>query len=157
MRILVDIDVPDLEPAIDFYRAALGLRLSRLLDDDVAELTGASATIYLLRKPAGSAPTKELGARDYGRHWTPVHLDFVVDDLAAAERRAVAAGARRESASIEWNGSTCITFSDPFGHGFCLIEFGGETYDEDADAEAAATGASETRDRSSRRERSRSR
>ena len=150
MRILVDIDVPDLEPAIDFYRDALGLRLSRLLDDDVAELTGASATIYLLRKPAGSAPTKELGARDYGRHWTPVHLDFVVDDLAAAERRAVAAGARRESASIEWKGSTCITFSDPFGHGFCLIEFDGETY-------ADATGASETRDRSSRQERSRSR
>ncbi|HZF31597.1 MAG TPA: VOC family protein [Gammaproteobacteria bacterium] len=137
MRILVDIDVPDLDPAIAFYREALGLRLSRLLDDDVAELSGASSTIYLLRKPAGSAPAKSsAAARDYARHWTPVHLDFVVDDLAAAERRAVGAGARRESECIEWKGSKCITFSDPFGHGFCLIKFASQTY-EDGDGPAA--------------------
>jgi len=35
--------------------------------------------------------------RDYGRHWTPVHIDFVVDDVEAALRRAVDAGARAES------------------------------------------------------------
>jgi hypothetical protein len=66
--------------------------------------------------------------RDYSRHWTPVHLDFVVADLAEAAKRANDAGAVRESECIEWNGSKCITFADPFGHGFCLIEFAQETY-----------------------------
>jgi hypothetical protein len=28
-------------------------------------------------------------------------------------------------------GSKCITFSDPFGHGFCLIEFAGDTYGDE--------------------------
>jgi len=133
VRILVDIDVPALEPAIDFYRDALGMTLNRILDDDVAELTGGSSTIYLLRKPAGSlSARKGSAARDYARHWTPVHMDFVVDDLAAAEQRVIRAGAHRESECIEWKGSKCISFSDPFGHGFCLIEFAGETYSDGA-------------------------
>jgi predicted enzyme related to lactoylglutathione lyase len=128
MRVLINIDVPDLEAAAAFYQAALGLTLQRILDGDVAELSGASATLYLLQKPADSPPAPESSAvRQYGRHWTPVHVDFVVDDLAAAAQRALQAGARQESPCIEWRGSKCITFADPFGHGFCLIEFEGET------------------------------
>jgi hypothetical protein len=57
-----------------------------------------------------------------------VHIDFVVDDINEAAERAVNAGARQESECIEWRGSKCITFSDPFSHGFCLIEFKEETY-----------------------------
>lgn len=129
MKAIVNIDVPELAPAIDFYSSALGLRLSRILDADVAELTGASCAIYLLCHAAGSRPVASLPLqRHYSRHWTPVHLDFVVDDLAAAARRALAAGAVQESACVEWRGSKCISFADPFGHGFCLIEFVGETY-----------------------------
>lgn len=136
MRLIVNIDVPDLPQAIAFYTAALGLELSRTLEDDVAELVGASSMIYLLLKPAGSSPVQGASlARSYSRHWTPVHMDFVVDDLAAAARRALDAGARQESECVEWKGSKCITFSDPFGNGFCLIEFEGETY---AEAEAGA-------------------
>jgi predicted enzyme related to lactoylglutathione lyase len=60
-----------------------------------------------------------------------VHIDFVVDDIEKAAERVAAAGGIRESECVEWNGSKCITFSDPFGHGFCLIEFAGETYVED--------------------------
>ncbi|WP_170862748.1 VOC family protein [Halomonas caseinilytica] len=52
-----------------------------------------------------------------------MHLDCVVEDLETAVRRAERAGARRESECREWRGSRCISFSDPFGHGFCLIEF----------------------------------
>ncbi len=52
MKIIINIDVPELAPAIRFYTAALGLTHSRTLDDDVAELTGASATLYLLQKDA---------------------------------------------------------------------------------------------------------
>jgi hypothetical protein len=55
-------------------------------------------------------------------------MDFVVDDVHQAAQRATDAGAERESECIEWHGSKCITFSDPFGHGFCLIEFAGDTY-----------------------------
>ncbi len=129
MRVIVNIDVPELAPAIDFYRAALGLTLSRTIEEDVAELTGGSSVIYLLRNPAGSHPVSAHPVeRHYARHWTPVHLDFVVADLAAAARQALNAGARQESECVDWRGSKCITFSDPFGHGFCLIEFAGETY-----------------------------
>lgn len=130
MRVIVNIDVPDLAEAIGFYGRALGLQLNRLLADDVAELGGTSPVIYLVQRPAGSSPSPAMSARrHYQRHWTPVHLDFVVDDLADATRRAVSAGALRESGCTEWQGSRCITFSDPYGHGFCLIEFARETYD----------------------------
>ena len=63
MKIIINIDVPELAPAIRFYTAALGLTHSRTLDDDVAELTGASATLYLLQKdlrnarPSGRRPS----------------------------------------------------------------------------------------------------
>jgi predicted enzyme related to lactoylglutathione lyase len=128
-KILVNIDVPELTPAIDFYEAAVGARFSRFLDDDVAELTYGTSVIYLLRKPPASRPTPIGGpARDFARHWTPVHVDFVVQDIDRATARALAAGATRESECVEWRGSKCVTFSDPFGHGFCLIEFAGETY-----------------------------
>lgn len=133
MRILIDIDVPDLSRAIDFYCSALDLKLSRILDDDVAELCGGSSVIYLLQKPQGSTAAQVAdAARRYSRHWTPVHMDFVVNDLDKAAERAIKAGAERESDCIRWRGSRCITFSDPFGNGFCLLEFAGETY-SDAD------------------------
>lgn len=131
MRILVNIDVPELNRAIEFYTAALALKHSRTLDEDVAELTGASSVIYLLQNASGSNVASTLSeTRRYSRHWTPVHIDFVVDDIEEATVRALGAGATRESECVEWKGSKCITFSDPFGHGFCLIEFVGETYSE---------------------------
>lgn len=129
MKILVNIDVPELAPAIKFYCAALGLQHSRTLDEDVAELTGASSVIYLLQNPSGSTVSnRSLASRSYSRHWTPVHLDFVVDDIQHATERALGAGAIREGECVKWKGSKCVTFSDPFGHGFCLIEFAAETY-----------------------------
>jgi predicted enzyme related to lactoylglutathione lyase len=129
-RILVNIDVPELQPAIDFYEAAVGVRFNRFLDDDVAELEYGSSVIYLLRKPEASRPTPAgKQSRAFARHWTPVHVDFVVADIDRAVARAAAAGATRESECIEWRGSKCVTLSDPFGHGFCLIEFSGNGYE----------------------------
>ena len=132
MRAIVNIDVPDLDAAIRFYREALGLALVRRLDADVAELSGAAASLFLLQKPADSQAIPTGSARRYERHWTPVHLDFVVDDVERAAERAVRAGATRESGCVEWRGSRCITLSDPFGHGFCVIQFHGETYTDGA-------------------------
>jgi uncharacterized glyoxalase superfamily protein PhnB len=130
MKLIINIDVPELQPAIDFYCAALGLELSRRLDSDVAELRGASATIYLLEKaPATQAVKEPVIGRDYRRHWTPVHFDLVVADVDKAAARALAAGAKQETGHVDWRGSRCISFSDPFGHGFCFIEFEkNETY-----------------------------
>jgi lactoylglutathione lyase len=77
-------------------------------------------------KPFAGAPM----GRNYGRHWTPVHLDFTVDDLEAAALRAESAGGRREGEISEHVWGRMALFSDPFGHGFCLIEFKGRGYDE---------------------------
>jgi predicted enzyme related to lactoylglutathione lyase len=123
MKIIINIDVPELTPAIAFYTAALGLTHSRNLDD-IAELTGASATIYLLQKDAATRAVHAPPiARDYGRHWTPVHFDLVVPDVDVAAARALAAGARQETGHVDFRGSRCISFGDPFGHGFCFIQF----------------------------------
>jgi predicted enzyme related to lactoylglutathione lyase len=131
MNILINIDVPELHDAIRFYTAALGLSHTRTLDDDTAELRGAAATIYLLRKPAGSVAVKDPSiARDFRRHWTPVHFDLVVDDVDAAAARAIAAGARQETGHVDWRGSRCVSLSDPFGHGFCFIQFDNDTYED---------------------------
>ena len=130
-RIIINIDVPELAPAIRFYTAALGLTHSRTLDDDVAELTGAAATIYLLRKAAGTEAVHEPPVeRDFSRHWTPVHFDLVVDDVEAAAARAIAAGAKAETGHVDWKGSRCVSFGDPFGHGFCFIQFERGTYED---------------------------
>jgi predicted enzyme related to lactoylglutathione lyase len=131
MKLIINIDVPDLRPAIEFYCAALGVKHTRTLDDDTAELTGASSTFYLLQKPGATEAVHDpVIHRDYQRHWTPVHFDLVVPDVDEAAARAIAAGARRETGHIDWRGSRCISLSDPFGHGFCFIQFErNETYD----------------------------
>ncbi|WP_238923048.1 VOC family protein [Achromobacter ruhlandii] len=130
MRILVNIDVPDLEAAIDFYGRAFGLTLHRRLGPGAAEMLGASAPIYLLQKAAG---TPAAGAvrqpRDYARHWTPVHLDVVVDDVDDAVARAVAAGARLEDPAASHDWGRIAHLSDPFGHGICIMQFLGRGYD----------------------------
>lgn len=98
MRILVNIDVPDLEHAIDFYHRAFGLTLRRRLGPKAAEMLGAEAPIYLLEKAAGTPAAGAMRQpRDYARHWTPVHLDVVVEDADRAVAQAVAAGARLRS------------------------------------------------------------
>lgn len=131
MNVIINIDVPDLDVGIRFYTAALGLSHTRTLDNDTAELRGAAATIYLLLKPGGSTAAKSAPVeRDYRRHWTPVHFDIVVDDVDAAGARALAAGAQQEVGHLDWRGSRCNSYSDPFGHGFCFIQFENETYED---------------------------
>jgi predicted enzyme related to lactoylglutathione lyase len=132
MEMLVNIDVDDLEKAVTFYRDALGLQPGRrLFDGSVVEMTGASSKIHLLAKAPGSTASSQAAInRSYGRHWTPLHLDFAVDDLESAVNRAVAAGAMLEGAIQTFNWGRIATLSDPFGHGFCLLQFVGKGYDE---------------------------
>jgi predicted enzyme related to lactoylglutathione lyase len=130
MQILVNVDVDDIERAIEFYQAAFDLHLERrLFAGSVAEMVGASSRIYLLTKAAGTLPWRTASStRDYRRHWTPVHLDFEVADIAAAVERAVAAGAQLEDAPRSFDWGRLAMLSDPFGHGFCLLEFNERGY-----------------------------
>ena len=128
--LLINIDVPDLAAGETFYTAALGLTIGRRFDDDIVELLGSDAPIYLIVKPAGSAIGPVGGAgRDYARHWTPVHPDFTVADLDTAVARALAAGAMQEGETLTLPYGRQAMFADPFGHGFCLIEFNDAGYD----------------------------
>ncbi len=133
MDLLINIDVPDLARAIEFYTAAFGLSVTRRLGPEVAELDGWPARLHLLQKSAGSLGAA-AGRRRYDRHWTPVHLDVVVDDLDAALARALAAGARAETEIRTHSWGKIVVAADPFGHGLCLIEFVGRGYDEIAEA-----------------------
>jgi len=128
--LLVNIDVEDIARATAFYEAALGLAVRRrLFGGSVVELEGASSLVYLLEKPASSpASATSTTRRDYRRHWTPVHLDIVVDDLEAAIARAVAAGATQEGETGHAAWGSIAHFTDPFGHGFCLVRFSEQGY-----------------------------
>ena len=132
MKLLVNIDVDDLEKGVAFYQSAFGLSLRRrLFDGTVAEMVGASSNVYLLTKPSGSSASPHISLpRDYRRHWTPVHLDFEVDDVEAAVQRALAAGAKLEGEIQTFPWGRIAKMSDPFGHGFCILEFVGAGYDE---------------------------
>lgn len=128
--LLVNIDVDDLERATQFYCDGLGLKVGRRFEGWL-ELVGSGAPIYLLPKPAGSAVSPAAGQkRDYARHWTPVHLDFVVQDIDASVKRAVAAGATLESEATTHAYGLLALLADPFGNGFCLLQFTGRGYDE---------------------------
>jgi len=132
-ELLVNIDVDDLARAVDFYTRAFELGVKRRFGAAGVELAGANASIFLLVKQPGSVPAAGASPRDYRRHWTPVHLDFIVGDIAAARARLLAAGATPES-EIQTHGYGKIAqFADPFGNGICLIEFVGRGYDEIAD------------------------
>ncbi|HEX4387971.1 MAG TPA: VOC family protein [Steroidobacteraceae bacterium] len=131
LGVLANIDVDDLSKATEFYCSALGLAVGRRLGESAVELLGGTAPIYLLKKAAGTAASPGSGARrDYARHWTPVHLDFVVPDIEAALAQARTAGAKPEGEVRTYQWGRIAVMADPFGHGFCLIEFLGRGYDE---------------------------
>lgn len=94
-------------------------------------MLGGPAPIYLLVKEAGTPATETTSqVRDYDRHWTPVHLDFVVEDIEDAVQKAVQAGARLEKPIATQKWGKLALMADPFGHGFCFVQFLGRGYDE---------------------------
>lgn len=131
LQLLANIDVDDLDNAIAFFRSAFDLRVGCRFGDAGVEMLGSSAPIHLLFKPAGTlASATTTQQRHYRRHWTPVHLDFVVEDVYVATQKAQAAGALLEGAIHTYNWGRIAHMADPFGHGFCLLEFLSRGYDE---------------------------
>jgi predicted enzyme related to lactoylglutathione lyase len=130
LQLLVNIDVDDLDRGVAFYTSAFDLRVARRFGDAGVELLGAGVAIHLLLKPAGTPAAASTAApRDYRRHWTPVHLDIVVDDIDVGIARALAAGAVQERPVSDSEWGRLALMADPFGHGFCLLQFVGRGYD----------------------------
>jgi lactoylglutathione lyase len=58
-----------------------------------------------------------------------MHPDFVVEDIGAATAKVLAAGAVQEGDTCAAAYGKLAMFADPFGHGFCLIQFNSAGYD----------------------------
>ena len=122
MKYSVTIDVPRLDEGLRFYRDALGLTEVARPIPTYAVLRCGDAQIGLMEKAAGTKPARGADdVRRYERHWTPVHIDFQVDDFEAALASAVKAGGTCEQ-KFEGGPRPPIAFcSDPFGNGFCIM------------------------------------
>ncbi|MGR6317719.1 VOC family protein [Micromonospora soli] len=112
----VVIDCPDPRALARFYAELLGLPLieDNSDGDDWVVLGG----------PAGHQPrlafqkALDLRAPDWPDPERPqqFHLDVTVDDIEAAEKAALALGARR----LPGEGDGWRVYADPAGHPFCL-------------------------------------
>ena len=117
------VDVPDLARGVQFYANALGFSVVSEPYPGVAALAVGAAKITLLEKREGTKPSSHArDLRRYDRHWTPVHLDFHVDDLKVALDKAVSAGAIKEQFFEDPDHGSAAFCADPFGNGFCLLE-----------------------------------
>ncbi|SDM56843.1 VOC family protein [Polaromonas sp. JS666] len=134
MELRICIDVDDMARAIAFYTQGLGLRVGRRFKSDFVEILGAGSPIDLLFNAPGTRPVSASeGVRNYSRHWTPVHLDFVVEDIDAAVARLQRCGAVLEMPVADRAWGRIAGLADPFGHGLDLLEFKGRGYDEIVD------------------------
>lgn len=106
MNFLVNLDVDDLEKAVVFYSSVFELKVGRRFGSFGVELLGSSAPIYLLAK-APDTPTSDATSqrRSYERHWTPIHLDFVVEEIESAVQHAISAGAQLQRPVVSINGA----------------------------------------------------
>ncbi len=123
MRLEICIDVDDVERAVAFYGRGLGLDVVEQ-HPDWAQVALGAQTFWIMKIADG--PSGPI-ARDYRRHWTPVHLDFMVEDIDAAVARALAAGGRLDRAiqrqrEPSGKGADVANLSDPAGNGVDLVQ-----------------------------------
>ncbi|MGC4805229.1 VOC family protein [Micromonospora sp. DT233] len=109
------IDCPDPRALAAFYAELLGLPLIEEESDDEWVTLGGSPGHHPrlafqrapdLRPPAWPDPERPQ----------QLHLDVTVEDIEAAERAALALGARR----LPGEGEGFRVYADPVGHPFCL-------------------------------------
>ncbi|HYW57963.1 MAG TPA: VOC family protein [Polaromonas sp.] len=132
MELRICIDVNDMERAVAFYIEGLGLHVGRRFQSGFVEILGAGSPIDLLLQAEGSMPLPDQTTitRSFQRHWTPVHLDFVVDDIDSALARLLRHGAVLEQPVTDRVWGRIAGLADPFGHGIDLLEFKGRGYDD---------------------------
>ncbi len=115
----VSIDVSDMAKAIEFYVKALGCEFRKKYTDEWQVVCAGSLDLHIQQKAEGTIAAADH-KRDYSRHWTPVHLDFIVDDInpicIAIEKFG---GTVEKNTFLEIAGlANC---ADPFGNGFEII------------------------------------
>ncbi len=107
------VDCPDPDALASFYQELLGM--IRVQDGGDFVVIGDSPDrpgVAFARAAGFTAPT--WPAPDVQQQ---MHFDVFVDDLDAAEKAAVALGARR----LTGGGERFRVFADPVGHPFCLV------------------------------------
>jgi predicted enzyme related to lactoylglutathione lyase len=123
ISVSLSIDVPSLEEGERFYASAFGFEKRAAPVPGVIVMRAGDSEVCLLEKRAGTTPAPGSDdTRRYERHWTPVHIDIHVDDFAGTVAKAIAAGAKREQLFEDAKHGSVAFMSDPFGHGFCVIE-----------------------------------
>lgn len=123
MRYSVSIDVPDLDAGVRFYTAAFQFAETSRPAPSYVVLRADDAEIGLIEKAPGTHPAEgSSDVRRYDRHWTPVHVDFHVEEFDTVLAQVLAAGGKCEQ-KFERGKHPAVAFcSDPFGNGFCIIE-----------------------------------
>jgi len=117
------IEVTDLTLGMEFYCTGLGLSLKKQLSPRWVELEGAGTPIYLLgNRPVDVDLGSTIATRTFGRHWTPVHLDFIVTSLNEMVERLIRYGATLDRDVKDREYGRIANMADPFGNGFDLIE-----------------------------------
>lgn len=113
-----------------FYDQGLGIAFRRyLFNRSVAEMSLGPVRLFLIEQASGTCAVPGSQAlRSYEDHWTPVHLDIVVANLHERTERALSAGARSCGGIDRYGWGRLQKMRDPFGHGFCLIEFQASDY-----------------------------
>jgi predicted enzyme related to lactoylglutathione lyase len=121
IKISVSIDVSNLKKAETFYIEALGCKKVRDQGAEMVVLSVENAEIYLQEKEAGTKPLISSSVvRDYERHWTPIHLDFLCENVDERISKILELGGSHEGGeSGDWGAIAYC--ADPFGNGFCLI------------------------------------
>ncbi len=117
MEFSICIDVDDVDRAVEFYGRGLGLTVVEQ-HPDWAQVKLGDQTCWIMKAPAG---VQGQISRDYRRHWTPVHLDFTVEDIEAAVKRAVDAGRNLDGEIQRGPKGAMANMSDPSGNGVDLV------------------------------------
>lgn len=109
VRIEFTLDCSDLDLMTRFWREAAGFVVEGVIEDRYVSLHGGSVTLSLQRVDEPKTAKNRM------------HLDLLVDDLAAEVRRLEGLGARRLTANPhEEFGQTWFVLADPEGNEFCV-------------------------------------
>ena len=105
------VDCPDPEALAEFWSQLLGLPVTYRSADFVVVSRDEQTSGLAFQLDESNAPPAELAGPRRSRQ--QMHLDVMVDDLAAADAAVTALGARPMGGDH--------VYADPAGHPFCLI------------------------------------
>ncbi|HYH30847.1 MAG TPA: VOC family protein [Pseudonocardia sp.] len=111
---VVALDTRDPRGLAAFYGALLGAPVASD-EDHWVQLAPTGGVALAFQHAPGHVPPRWPG----DEHPQQIHLDFDVPDIAAAEPRVLALGARKHE--IQPGGASFQVYLDPAGHPFCLV------------------------------------